>query len=194
MKKTADRKKQLGKIFVISAPSGTGKTTLADILLRSRRGFVRSVSYTTRRPRGNERNGRDYQFISRADFLKKINKSFFAEWAKVYTNYYGTSKEFLGCALKSGKNVMLVIDTQGGFQIHRIFPRSVLIFIAPPSFKELKRRVAGRGTEKSSSMAKRLAKARKEIRESRQYDHVVINDNLKEASFQLKKIVTSYLK
>ena len=188
------RRKKQGKIFVISAPSGTGKTTLAEILLKSRRGFVRSVSYTTRKPRGSEKNGTDYFFIEKADFLRKIKDKFFAEWAKVYTDYYGTSKEFLGSALKSGKNAMLVIDTQGAFQIRRIYPGSVLIFIAPPSFEELKRRLAGRGTEKNGSVVKRLAKARKEMRESRRYTHIVVNDNLKKASVELKRIIAGYLK
>ena len=187
-------KKKQGKIFVISAPSGTGKTTLADILLRSRPGFIRSVSYTTRKPRGSEKNGRDYHFISKADFFKKIKEGFFAEWAKVYADYYGTSKEFLGNALKSGKNAALVIDTQGAFQIRRMYPGSVLVFIAPPSFKELKRRLVGRGTEKSGSVAKRLVKARKEMRESRRYTHIVVNDNLKKASGELKRIITGYLR
>jgi len=187
-------KKKEGKIFVISAPSGTGKSTLADMLLKSCSLLHKSISYTTRSPRPGEVNGKDYYFITVADFKKKIKEGFFAEWAEVYGDYYGTSYDFLARMLKEGRYVILVIDTQGAFQIKKRYPENtVLIFIAPPSFSELKKRLINRGTENEQRILKRLEKAKKEMKEGKQYDIVIINDSLEKAFRELRQRIMQYL-
>jgi len=180
-----------GLLIVISAPSGTGKTTLAHMLLKEFPNMEFSVSYTTRKPRPGEVNGKDYFFVDRKTFEKMVEEGDFLEWAEVYGNLYGTSKTQVLKALHEGKDVLLDIDTQGALQVKKNFPEAVLIFILPPSLKELERRLRSRGTDDEETIEKRLKIARKEIERAPLYDYIVINDFLEKAFKQLKSIVTA---
>ncbi len=184
--------KDLGDIFVISAPSGTGKTTLAGRLLSDFPTLVFSVSYTTRPPRSNEINGKDYFFISKGEFEKKIAQGEMIEWAEVYGNYYGTSATFLRQKIEEGKDILLDIDIQGAKQVKQRFPESVLIFISPPSFKELEYRLKKRGTDPPEIIAKRLQAAKLEMEAAKDFDHIVINDDFKKAIREIKAIIVAY--
>ena len=180
-----------GLLIVISAPSGTGKTTLCHMLLKEFNNAVFSVSFTTRKPRKGEVNGKDYWFVSKEEFERRIKEGDFLEWAKVYGNYYGTSKSQVLKALKEGKDVILDIDTQGALQVKERFPEAVLIFILPPSFKELENRLRKRGTDPEEVIEKRLKFAKEEIKRARFYDYIVVNDELEVAYFKLKSIITA---
>ena len=180
-----------GLLIVISAPSGTGKTTLVHMLLKEFPNMEFSVSYTTRKPRPGEVNGKDYFFVDRKTFEKMVEEGDFLEWAEVYGNLYGTSKTQVLKALHEGKDVLLDIDTQGALQVKKNFPEAVLIFILPPSLKELERRLRSRGTDDEETIEKRLKIARKEIERAPLYDYIVINDFLEKAFEQLKSIVTA---
>ncbi|RUM88612.1 MAG: guanylate kinase, partial [Thermovibrio sp.] len=153
-----------GLLIVISAPSGTGKTTLVHMLLKEFPDLEFSVSYTTRPPRPGEVDGRDYHFVDRKTFERMIEEGDFLEWAEVYGNLYGTSRTQVLKALNEGKDVILDIDTQGALQVKKNFPEAVLIFILPPSLKELERRLRNRGTDDEETIERRLKTAREEIR------------------------------
>jgi len=178
-----------GLLIVISAPSGTGKTTLSHMLLREFPNMEFSVSYTTRKPRNGEINGRDYWFVDRETFEKMIEEGNFLEWAEVYGHLYGTSKSQVIKALSEGKDVLLDIDTQGALNVKKNFPEAVLIFILPPSLRELKRRLESRGTDDEETIKKRLKIAREEIRRAPLYDYVVVNDVLEIAFDNLRSII-----
>ncbi len=178
-----------GLLIVISAPSGTGKTTLSHMLLREFPNMEFSVSYTTRKPRNGEINGRDYWFVDRETFEKMIEEGDFLEWAEVYGHLYGTSKSQVIKALSEGKDVLLDIDTQGALNVKKNFPEAVLIFILPPSLRELKRRLESRGTDDEETIKKRLKIAREEIRRAPLYDYVVVNDVLEIAFDNLRSII-----
>ncbi len=182
-------KKLKGLLIVISAPSGTGKTTLAHMLLKAFPNMEFSVSYTTRKPRPGEVNGKDYFFVDRDTFERMIEEGDFLEWAEVYGNLYGTSKSQVIKALNEGKDVLLDIDTQGALQVKKNFPEAVLIFILPPSLKELERRLRSRGTDDEETIERRLKTARVEIERAPLYDYIVVNDVLEEAFEKLKSIV-----
>jgi len=182
-------KKLKGLLIVISAPSGTGKTTLTHMLLKSFPNMEFSVSYTTRKPRPGEVNGKDYFFVDRDTFERMIEEGDFLEWAEVYGNLYGTSKSQVLKALNEGKDVLLDIDTQGALQVKKNFPEAVLIFILPPSLKELERRLRSRGTDDEETIERRLKTARVEIERAPLYDYIVVNDVLEEAFEKLKSIV-----
>lgn len=189
MKVRAGRKRK-GKIFVISAPSGSGKTTLCYRLLSlDLKGLVRSISATTRLPRRNEREGKDYFFISPQEFKSRRKKGAFLEWAKVLGKFYGTPREFVERCIREGKDVILSIDVQGALQVRRKYPAAVLIFILPPSFKNLKERLKKRSTENNREMLKRLNLAREEFSRLPQYDYVVVNDTIKRATEELRAII-----
>jgi guanylate kinase len=174
--------KAKGLIFVISAPSGAGKTTVIKEFLRShRRDFVLSVSVTTREPRKNEKNGRDYYFVTKDKFSRYIKAGKFIEYAKVLENYYGTLKHTVISSINKGKNVIMDIDIQGAKQITRRVKNCVTIFLMPPSFYELKKRLKNRRTESKKNMARRLALAKKELKERGKYDYIVVNKELREA-------------
>lgn len=178
-----------GTIFIISAPSGTGKTTICKEIIKQIPGIIFSVSYTTRPKRKGEVDGVDYFFISDSEFDKKIKENFFIEWAEVYGKRYGTSREFLKKSISEGKDVLLEIDVQGARNIKRLLPHSIAIFILPPSIQELERRMKQRNENSKNDMILRLMKARDEIMKSTFYDYIVINDELNGAIEKIKSII-----
>jgi len=181
-----------GKLFVVSSPSGGGKTTVVGALLKQLPGLVRSVSVTTRRPRPAERTGADYQFLSRSAFERLRAQGALLEWAKVHQAYYGTPKAPIERALARGHDVVLNIDVQGAGQVRRRFgSRAILVFLAPPSRHELARRLLKRRTETPETIRRRLAVARRELTCAQWYDYVVVNRDLDKAVEQLKAIVTA---
>lgn len=177
-----------GIIFVISAPSGTGKTTLCEKLLKLLPDLKLSISHTTRKPRNGEKNGIDYYFIDKETFKKMIDTDEFVEWAEVYGNFYGTSKKAINSLISNGYDILLDIDTKGAKNIKKLYPDSVLIFILPPSLDELERRLINRNEDKNV-IKLRLSKASQEISQYRSYDYVVINDNIEQASSNLLCII-----
>lgn len=181
--------KRKGDLFVISAPSGTGKTTLARALLKLLPDLRHSVSYTTRKRRPGEIDGIDYRFISEAEFTRMAEACEFLEWAKVHGNFYGTSEKALKAMTGQGVDVLLDIDTQGARQTREKLPDAVLIFILPPSLKTLKERLVGRKSDSPEDIKKRLKRALDEIKEYKIYDYVILNDKLEEALEELKAVV-----
>jgi len=183
------------KLIVISAPSGAGKTTLCQMLLRDFPELVLSISSTTRAPRGTDRHGVEYFFLTREEFEKEIQENKFAEWALVHGNYYGTSKDVIERAFKNQKSVLLDIDVQGAENIRKIFPKeAVLFFITPPNMEELECRLRSRGTDSEDTIQRRMNHARAEISKKDLFDHVVINDALDPSYLVLKDLVTRELK
>jgi len=187
-----EMKPKRGHLFIISAPSGAGKTTLVKAVLQQFRDMRYSISYTTRKPRIEERDGIDYHFISKQDFKKGIHKDRWAEWAEVYGNYYGTSVEFIEKNLSSGCDILLDIDVQGTLQILKHYPDSVTIFILPPSMNALRKRLEVRGSDSQAVIEKRLLNARKEMTQKKMYRHIIVNDVLSEAIKELSAIFKKY--
>lgn len=183
-------------LVVLSAPSGAGKTTLCSRLLRDFPDqLVLSISSTTRAPRGTERNGVEYHFVSREEFKREVDCGEFAEWAFVHGNYYGTSKKILEQNLAQEKSILLDIDVQGAASLRKSFPRqSLLIFISPPSMEELENRLRARGTDGETTIQERLHNARQEMKRKSEFDWVILNDDLERAYFELKQIVGDALK
>lgn len=183
--------RQMNKLIVISAPSGAGKTTLCRKLFTDFPELRLSISTTTRAPRGAEKEGVEYFFVTKETFQEKIKNDGFAEWAEVHGNYYGTSKEFISSTFSEGRSVLLDIDVQGAETLKRLYPeQSLLIFIEPPSIAELERRLRGRGTESEESIQKRMKNSLQEIANSSFFDQRVVNDSIDEAYFQLASIVS----
>lgn len=180
--------KKKGAFIVISGPSGVGKNTIADILIDKGYGIY-SVSVTTRGIRDGEKEGRDYFFVSKEEFDKNIEEGNFLEYAKYGDNYYGTLKSYVFDNIDNGTNVIAVVDIQGGVNIEKIFPEAVLIFIMPPSFEELEKRLRGRGTDSEEAILKRLEIAKKEMDFSSHYDYVVINNTVDEAVNDIANII-----
>jgi len=176
-------------IVIISAPSGSGKSTLVRRLLASVPGLSFSVSHTTRPRREGEENGRDYFFVTRKRFERMIAAGDFVEWAEVFGHLYGTSKAQIEKALAAGQDVLLDIDVQGHQQVKAILPEAISIFLLPPSFDELKRRLTDRHSDSPHVIEKRLAAARQEILHWADYDYIVVNDRLPSATQALKAIV-----
>jgi len=177
---------------VISAPSGAGKTTFVRRLLRSVPGLGFSVSHTTRRPRPGEKNGREYFFVSRPVFERMVAHGEFVEWAEVYGRFYGTSWKSLCEAQATGHDVLLDIDVQGHRQVRRRLPEAVSVFLLPPSFAELERRLRRRqsgAAAPAGETERRLAAARREIRHWREYDFLIVNDKIASADRALKAVV-----
>lgn len=170
--------KKKALLVVISSPSGAGKTTVCQRILKKNLEYLYSISYTTRKKRKNEKEGKDYHFLTFKKFKEKIKRKELVEWAKVYGNYYGTSKKIIHRAQKEGKVLIMVLDIQGGMAIKRKYPESVLIFILPPNMKELERRLRKRATDKGMELKKRMDNALKEISFLPHYDYVVVNKNL----------------
>ena len=176
-------------MIVISAPSGTGKTTLVTRLLRSARSLRFSVSHTTRPPRPGERNGREYHFVARPVFARMIGRGEFVEWAEVHGELYGTSRAALRRAQGANHDALLDIDVQGHRQVRRRVPEAVSVFLLPPSFSELERRLRRRHSDAPETIERRLADARREIRRWREYDYLIVNDTVAEAGRALQAVV-----
>jgi len=178
-----------GNLFIVSAPSGAGKTSLVNALLKSNRHISLSVSYTTRAPRAGEVEGKDYHFVSREQFLEMAKKGDFLESAEVYGNLYGTSQSWIEKELVSGRDILLEIDWQGAEQVRRLMPHAISIFILPPSLSALETRLQGRGQDSPEVIARRMQAARDDISHVAEFDYVIINDKLDEALRQLDAVV-----
>ncbi|MFQ5877210.1 MAG: guanylate kinase [Acidobacteriota bacterium] len=178
-----------GGVFVVSAPSGTGKTTLCRRLVDELQGIDFSVSYTTRARRQGERDGVDYRFIDREEFERRRRMGEFVEWASVGGQLYGTAAAAIREATARGRDIVLDIDTQGADSIRRLISDAVLVFIMPPGKEALRERLLGRGTENEAALGDRLRLARGEIDKSGRYDYIVVNDDLEVAYDHLRAIV-----
>jgi guanylate kinase len=188
IRKTTSLARRDGIIFILSAPSGTGKTTLIKALRELWPKIRLSISYTTRKRRKGEVHGRDYYFVKPATFVGMKAKGDFAEWAKVHDFFYATPRGPLEQCIRRGKDMLLDIDVQGATKIKRRYPAAVSIFLVPPSWRELQRRLARRGTDGKDTIRRRLANARDEIREIIKYDYFVVNRDVK-ASVELLKSI-----
>jgi guanylate kinase len=178
-----------GNLFVVAAPSGAGKSSLVKALMELDAQVQPSVSHTTRPPRGQERHGREYFFISPQEFDAMVLADAFVEWAFVHGERYGTSKKAIEERIAQGADVILEIDFQGALQIKRIFTNAVLIFILPPSWEELRSRLERRGEDSPEVIELRLKNAAEEIAQVREFDFVIINELFERALFDLKAIV-----
>lgn len=181
-------KKNKGAFVVISGPSGVGKNTIADVLIDKGYGIY-SVSVTTREIREGEKEGKDYFFVSKDEFDRNIEQNNFLEYAQYGDNYYGTLKRYVFDNIDNGTNVIAVVDIQGGVNIENIFPEAVLIFIMPPSYEELEKRLRGRGTDSEEAILKRLDIAKREMDFSSHYDYIVINNTVDEAVNEIIDII-----
>jgi guanylate kinase len=184
-----------GKLVIISAPSGAGKTTIVNHLLKKRVGLKFSISATTRKPRGKEKNGKDYYFISVSEFREKIKNNEFIEWEEVYRDHlYGTPKSEIERIWSDKQHVLFDVDVKGGINLKNIFGnKAISIFIMPPSVNELKKRLTGRATDDKEKIRVRVEKALEEMKLADQFDNIVINDNLEVAQREVFKIVRSFL-
>ena len=196
MSSRSRRARRPGRLFVISASSGTGKTTLARELLRQDKNLVQSISYTTRPARSNERNGEDYYFVTRKEFSEMREKKAFLEHANVFGNFYGTPRKEVEEHQRRGRNVLLLIDVQGAKKVKARKPDAVFIFLAPPSKEELRRRLKKRGTESKKEIAKRLKIATRELKELNDMydgrylcDYRIVNRDIPAAREVLKSII-----
>jgi guanylate kinase len=185
------RKIRKGLVIVISAPSGTGKTTVCKYLLENMPNLEFSVSYTTRPKREGEIDGIDYHFVDKKKFLKMVKEKKFVEWAVVYDNYYGTPKKELEKTINSGTDILLDIDVQGGKNIRKFFPNGIYIFLLPPSWTALKKRLINRGKDSISQISLRLKNAQKELKYMKYYDYFVVNDNLNQTFKIIESIITA---
>jgi guanylate kinase len=180
-----------GRLFIISAPSGTGKTTILNQVMARDPELFFSVSYTTRPSRENEKDGIDYRFISEKKFKDLIDQGALAEWTEYCGAYYGTGKKDIEEALAAGKNLVLDVEVEGGTAIKRLFPDAVAIFLVPPSIEELTRRLKGRKTDSEEDLVQRLAKSKFEMTFREQYDYCVINDEVTRAVREVVKIISA---
>lgn len=178
-----------GNLFVVSAPSGTGKSTLVKALLELDSRLQVSVSHTTRTPRGQEQHGREYWFTTTEEFEAMVERDEFFEHAHVHGNHYGTSRHAIEERIKGGEDVVLEIDWQGALQIKKIFPNAILIFILPPSYEELLQRLNRRGEDTPEVIEMRMRNARIEVAQAKFFDFVVVNALFESALFDLKAIV-----
>jgi guanylate kinase len=187
MSEATDRRR--GRLFVIAAPSGAGKTSLVRALLEHEPSLSFSISYTTRPRRANEQHGRDYFFVSREEFDRMAAAGEFLEHAAVFENRYGTSRRVVEAALEAGQDLILEVDWQGARQIRAALPESRTIFILPPSYAELERRLRGRGTDSEAVIQRRLQQAMDDMTHRDEFDHVVVNDDFAVALSELLGIV-----
>ncbi|MBE6870956.1 MAG: guanylate kinase [Ruminococcaceae bacterium] len=180
-----------GTLFVISAPSGSGKSTLIKNILASRRNTVFSVSMTTRKPRGEEKDKIDYHFVTKDYFKSRIEVDDFLEYAEYCDEFYGTPRTFVEMNIEQGNDVILEIDTQGARRIRSVCKDAVHIFVMPPSFEVLEQRLRDRATETEEKIQKRLYTARSEMTRADEYDYIVINDDLQEATMKMLSIMSA---
>ena len=180
-----------GQIFVFSAPSGTGKSTIAEALMKRVEGLAYSISHTSRPPRGSEQDGVDYHFVSRSTFREMIDKNAFLEWAEVHGHLYGTAFDAVKAQMAAGSDVLMDVDVQGGRNVKNQFPDSILIFLLPPSLEILEKRLIARGTDDRMVIRKRMAQAAEEIKSCSWYDFIVINDDLEKAIHETQSIIVS---
>src|SRR5581483_8207852 len=175
----------MSAIFIISAPSGSGKSTLVNEVRQIVPGLDFSISYTTRKPRGSEQNGREYFFVSRPEFEEMIRRDEFLEHAQVFGNYYGTARRFLVEAEQKGSDLLLDIDVQGAEQIKKKLPQAVSVFILPPNRGELEKRLRNRSLDSEETIQRRLITASREIENYDKYDYILVNDRLEDSSSAL---------
>ena len=180
-----------GNLFVIAAPSGAGKSSLVSALLQVDSHLVVAISHTTRAPRGQEQQGREYQFIDAAGFRAMVAHGDFLEWAEVHGHLYGTSRGAIEAHITGGQDVVLEVDWQGALQIKALFPNAVLIFILPPSWEELLQRLHRRGEDPPEAINQRMVNAQVEVSQARHFDFVIVNASFETALFDLKTIVHS---
>jgi guanylate kinase len=180
-----------GNLFVVAAPSGAGKSSLVKALLELDSHLVVSVSHTTRAPRGQEQHRREYCFVDEPEFRAMVDRGEFFEWAQVHGKLYGTSRLAIQDRLARGEDVVLEIDWQGALQIKRLFEHTVLIFVLPPSWDELRQRLLRRGEDNPETIEQRMANARDEVAHARDFDFVIINSLFETALFDLKTVVHS---
>jgi guanylate kinase len=177
-----------GNLFIVSAPSGAGKSSLVKVLLERDVSIRLSVSYTTRAPRPGEVDGVQYHFVSRELFQEQLGRGEFLESAEVYGNFYGTSQRWIEDEMAAGCDILLEIDWQGAAQVRKLMPKALSIFILPPSLEELQRRLDGRGTDSAEVIAKRMAAAREDISHALEFDYLVVNEVFDEALTDLLAI------
>jgi len=178
-----------GNVFVLSAPSGTGKSTLAKRLVRELPGLMFSTSFTTRMPREGEVDGQDYFFVDDATFDRMVAEGGFAEWVHVYGNRYGTSKAWIQEKVDAGQDILLDIETIGAQNIHQAIPEAIMIFLLPPSARELSNRLRGRGKDPEEQITERLRHARHEMEQYAHYDYLVVNDDLEQAYRMMESVI-----
>ncbi len=176
-------------LVVLSSPSGGGKTTVIRHLFKRHPGFHRSVSVTTRPKRAGEKNGRDYHFISEREFHTLIKQRALLEWAQVYGNFYGTPRHIVDRATKHGWTVLFSLDVQGALTVKKKYPQAVLIFLLPPSWPELKRRLLSRNSDSKEALSVRLRNAKRELKAWKKYDYLVVNRKLSETVSQIESIL-----
>jgi guanylate kinase len=180
-----------GNVFVLSAPSGTGKSTLARQLVKQVGDLNFSVSFTTRQPRAGEVHGRDYFFVDDATFDDMVARDGFVEWVRVYERRYGTGKAWIQEKLESGVDILLDIESQGARRVHQAIPDAVMVFLLPPSSRELAARLRGRGDESEEQVRIRLEYAKHELVQYEGYDYLVVNDTVEQAYRRLESIITA---
>lgn len=186
-------KQPRGKLFVVSGPSGAGKTVLCNAMIeRFKPRMVYSISATSRSPRGNERDGQEYFFYSKERFEREIKEDRFAEWATVHGNYYGTPKAFVDDKCQNGFHVLLNIDVQGAMKIKTAYSDAVMVFIMPPSMEVLEARLRHRNMDSEDSLKNRLANARREMASRDHYQHVLVNDDLARALTELENLFLAH--
>ncbi len=181
-------KGQKGLALIITAPSGTGKSTLIQSLVREFTDFVFSISYTTRQPRPGEQDGREYHFVSQETFLDLLQKGFFAEWAMVHGHYYGTPLQKTLEIMDRGEDILFDIDVQGARQLRVSLEQGVFVFLLPPAKKDLEERLLKRGSDDRETISRRMEKAYQEIRTASEFDYWVMNDRIEAAYLRLKSI------
>jgi len=177
-----------GQLFIVTAPSGAGKSSLVKALLEKDPAIRLSVSYTTRAPRPGEVDGAHYHFVGKDEFQARLGKGEFLESAEVYGNYYGTSQPWTEAEMANGRDILLEIDWQGAAQVRKLMPGAHSIFILPPSIEELRRRLEGRGTDSAEVISRRMAAAREDISHALAFDYLVVNDKFEEALSDLQAI------
>lgn len=178
-----------GSLYIVSAPSGAGKSSLVQALLEGDPRLRLSISYTTRPPRPGEEDGVHYHFVSREAFLDMLGRGAFLESAEVYGNFYGTSQPWIETQMAQGHDVLLEIDWQGAAQVRRLFPQAIGIYILPPSLEELERRLRNRGQDSPEVITRRLAAAREDMSHALEYDYLVVNERFDQALADLRAIV-----